>query len=124
MLNKLLKRCMPWMDKGRWHKIRIDGELVNNVFNITNVSYDKSLFSRHVIDNASTFIYFSDTTINASIIDCRWIINNNDPNMNYAINTPDNLPFYVGNDESGPYIEVPAYPGFIDIWLFIRTNTK
>ena len=21
MLNKLLKRCMPWMDKGRWYKI-------------------------------------------------------------------------------------------------------
>lgn len=23
MLNKLLKRCMPWMDKGRWYHIRI-----------------------------------------------------------------------------------------------------
>lgn len=21
MLNKLLKRCMPWMDKGRWYNI-------------------------------------------------------------------------------------------------------
>lgn len=21
MLNKLLKRCMPWMDKGRWYKV-------------------------------------------------------------------------------------------------------
>ena len=23
MLNKLLKRCMPWMDKGRWYKIDV-----------------------------------------------------------------------------------------------------
>ena len=24
MLNKLLKRCMPWMDKGRWYKIVLE----------------------------------------------------------------------------------------------------
>jgi len=24
MLNKLLKRCMPWMDKGRWYHVRIN----------------------------------------------------------------------------------------------------
>lgn len=23
MLNKLLKRCMPWMDKGRWYRCSI-----------------------------------------------------------------------------------------------------
>lgn len=31
MLNKLLKRCMPWMDKGRWETIfinKIDGQFV------------------------------------------------------------------------------------------------
>lgn len=26
MLNKLLKRCMPWMDKGRWYQIRVTGD--------------------------------------------------------------------------------------------------
>jgi len=25
MLNKLLKRCMPWMDKGRWYKLVLKG---------------------------------------------------------------------------------------------------
>lgn len=24
MLNKLLKRCMPWMDKGRWYKVVLE----------------------------------------------------------------------------------------------------
>ena len=36
MLNKLLKRCMPWMDKGRWYKLVLVGngndfEIVTNV---------------------------------------------------------------------------------------------
>lgn len=26
MLNKLLKRCAPWMDKGRWYKITFGGD--------------------------------------------------------------------------------------------------
>jgi len=24
MFNKLLKRCMPWMDKGRWYHVRVN----------------------------------------------------------------------------------------------------
>lgn len=36
MLNKLLKRCMPWMDKGRWHSIRIAGSGPNDLRAIFN----------------------------------------------------------------------------------------
>lgn len=31
MLNKLLKRCMPWMDKGRWYQIRVSGTSIEDV---------------------------------------------------------------------------------------------
>ena len=29
MLNNLLKRCMPWMDKGRWYKLVLQGTGIN-----------------------------------------------------------------------------------------------
>jgi len=29
MLNKLLKRCMPWMDQGRWYKLVLQGTGAN-----------------------------------------------------------------------------------------------
>lgn len=34
MLNKLLKRHAPWMDKGRWYQIRIayDGSVVTPIY--------------------------------------------------------------------------------------------
>lgn len=36
MFNKLLKRCMPWMDKGRWVQIRVVGTEPSNISAIYN----------------------------------------------------------------------------------------
>lgn len=36
MLNKLLKRCMPWMDKGRWYSIRLEGSDPSNIRTVFN----------------------------------------------------------------------------------------
>lgn len=36
MLNKLLKRCMPWMDKGRWYSIRVVGSDPSNLRTVFN----------------------------------------------------------------------------------------
>lgn len=41
MLNKLLKRCMPWMDKGRWYKFSFDYDATDHTY--SNVKIDPSL---------------------------------------------------------------------------------
>ena len=51
MLNKLLKRCMPWMDKGRWYKLVLVGN--GNDFEIVTNESDRifSGSSVQIVDN-------------------------------------------------------------------------
>lgn len=93
MLNKLLKRCMPWMDKGRWYKLVLSGngtvweiatnesdrifsgasvQTVDNKINIINPGIMfidiKALYEFGPMVGAPTFGCMSDTTM--ATIEC------------------------------------------------------
>ena len=50
MLNKLLKRCMPWMDKGRWYKLVLQG--TGNTFIVDKELSDPIFYKAHASFNA------------------------------------------------------------------------
>lgn len=93
MLNKLLKRCMPWMDKGRWYNLVLAGngddweivtnesdrifsgasvQIVDNKVNIINSGIMfidiKALYEFGPMVGAPTFGCMSDTTM--TTIEC------------------------------------------------------
>lgn len=45
MLNKLLKRCMPWMQSGRWIRIYYDGLTATQTQDVTFRHPDNMTFS-------------------------------------------------------------------------------
>lgn len=77
MLNKLLKRCMPWMDKGRWYHIRattLGGISVLDHDTMLDVSVDGDQIvidfnSDHVV---SLIDYHVTTDFNASASGLGW----------------------------------------------------
>lgn len=69
MLNKLLKRCMPWMDKGRWYKLVLTGTSDNYV-----VDHDKSdsifMDTSSSYDSVDKAISLSETPVAFNDIKC------------------------------------------------------
>lgn len=113
MLNKLLKRCMPWMDKGRWYHVRTEGNIVTH----------DSIFSRYEVTQGqqpSIKLYFADPAPKKTIIDVK------------VISRPSGVDHYVMLDVySGindiEYIEGTGYvltlspaTGVVDYWFFMR----
>lgn len=126
MLNKLLKRCMPWMDKGRWYHIRVEGEYVSeDEVTLKNVEFDDRMFSRY--ESTPGFaqevnLFFSDPNINASIIDYRLVRHVISPDYPTHVNMSGESDIILNVSTSGWYVGTYLIPGVVDLWLFIKTN--
>lgn len=125
MLNKLLKRCMPWMDKGRWYHIGIKADMIEGALSVTDITYDETMFSSPDITYDETGIaklHFSDPAINATIIDLKTILHVDAPGYPPYVNLSSKIPVILSSDGLGSYLKVPFMPGTVDVWLFIKTN--
>lgn len=114
MLNKLLKRCMPWMDKGRWYHVKIEGDTESGY----NVSHD-NIFSRYeVTGNGYLDLFFGDPEPKKTLVDIKVIPHN--ATGSYVLDG-NYLQFeveIVNND--GYAIEIRLHDGMTDYWFFMR----
>lgn len=103
MLNKLLKRCMPWMDKGRWYKISVTGNTPDSL----HVDYDP-IFSSVTFDLGALVITFADSRP-YQLIDAKFVGQKgmSSPGPNISVDS---------YRENGLDILIPT-PG--TLWLFI-----
>lgn len=76
MLNKLLKRCMPWMDKGRWETIfinKIEGKFVIDMEKSSpGLAHDFVDVSPNEHNKTLAFIFQSDKGITYKVKDFRF----------------------------------------------------
>lgn len=92
MLNKLLKRCMPWMDKGRWYHVefKVDGN-----GQITYLKYD-NIFDRHDVqtqDNYATIsLHIDSERQRMNVIDYKYVSIHE--NLDKFVFMPGDLGFY------------------------------
>jgi len=111
MLNKLLKRCLPWMDKGRWYHIGVTGN---------NIIYD-DIFSHHEIVDGHLYVYFK-PDFKGNIVDIKTTFD--------RANITDPADYVLFPDDFGSLQRRPGGNCIFgwgprgdesyDIWLFIR----
>ena len=117
MLNKLLKRCMPWMDKGRWYHFRVTQTLDGTV----TMDYD-NIFSRFEVvtgEFAQVNLYFANNEPRYKILFWKIIPNYTDPEITNYVTVDSDVISAIYSEEKGWFI--PLYPiiGSIDYWLYI-----
>lgn len=98
MLNKLLKKCMPWMDKGRWYSIRVEE---SDPANLRTVFNSDEILSAEI--SSDDFVMKVITKHIPHIIDFKYCPENNLPFMtlpSITINSTGNNIFKV--DVLGP----------------------
>ncbi len=119
MLNKLLKRCMPWMDKGRWYHI----SAISRGDTVT-VKYDNAL-----IDDVALhpLVGITEITLNLnglySIIDTlTFISKNTDPLYTSSIMINNAVTLTADNELliSAYHTSGNDYETVVDYWIFAR----
>lgn len=107
MLNKLLKRCMPWMDKGRWYSIRVVGTDLTNFRTVFN---SNEILSAE-IETADELSVRVTTKHVAHIIDFKYCPENN---LSFIV-----IPS-IGIDFSADNIFMLPFKGPGTYWFFMR----
>ena len=73
MLNKLLKRCMPWMDKGRWYQIKFGGSSPETLVFKSDPIFTNVNFGGLVDGSAKITADFAGNVNNYQIIDIKFV---------------------------------------------------
>lgn len=108
MLNKLLKRCTPWMDKGRWISIRVVG---SNPANSRTVFNSDEILSAVIQPGNQGYVMTVTTKHIPHIIDCKFC-----PEDNFGLIIVPSMTLTTAGDQ---IFEVPMQgPG--TYWFFMR----
>ena len=121
MLNKLLKRCMPWMDKGRWYHVRIneDGStIMDEIFDHVEISDDNS---------APVKIYFKSGT-DYIMLDAKAILSKTPfgvPFDPYVIDVTHPVSSFSVTAKGTSAIVLHMFPGVdVDYWFFMKPLSR
>lgn len=121
MLNKLLKRCMPWMDKGRWYHVEYEFDSNNqltyikydNIFNSHEIDSRDNQLKLHVSNDHPKIVVKDYKMMNTPPVD-RFIVMESDMYIHTAFGYDDN-----NGDITDIYLMFPNVRGRVEYWIYV-----